>query len=167
MLHEKASSSGHRFTEPLVERLIARTRIPRGRRDVVIADDAMPGFFLRIFAGGAAVYGVCFRVGRQQRRMSLGPVVDGGLKEARKLASQAIAKAKLGEDVAAAKKATLRRRLTFGDLVPKYLEARKPQRATATASDDKRRRSTLKARTWAECKRYLEHKKYWKPLHRH
>jgi hypothetical protein len=67
MLHEK----GHRFTEPLVERLIARTRIPKGKRDVVIPDDAMPGFFLRIFAGGAAVYGVRFRVGRQQRRMSL------------------------------------------------------------------------------------------------
>src|SRR5262245_44360051 len=126
----------------------------------------MPGFFLRIFAGGAAVYGVRFRVGRQQRRMSLGPVVDGGLKEARKAASQAINKAKLGEDVAAAKKAALRQRVTFGDLVPKYLDARKPQRAATAAGDDRRRRSTLKARTWTECKRYLEHKSYWKPLHR-
>jgi integrase len=159
-------SASHRFTEPLVERLIAGTRIPKGRRDVVIADDAMPGFFLRIFAGGAAVYGVRFRVGRQQRRMSLGPVVAGGLKDARKAASQAINKSKLGEDVAAAKKAALRRRVTFGDLVPKYLDARKPQRAMAAAGNDGRRRSTLKARTWAECKRYLEHKSYWKPLHR-
>jgi integrase len=156
----------HRFTEPLVERLIANTRIPKGKRDVVLADDAMPGFFLRIFAGGAAVYGVRFRVGRQQRRMSLGPVVEGGLKEARKAASQAINKAKLGEDMAAAKREALRRRTTFVDLVPKYLDARKPQRAAAAAGDDKRRRSTLKARTWDECKRYLEHKSYWKPLHR-
>jgi integrase len=162
----ETASPAHRFTEPLVERLIANTRLPRGQRDVVIADDAMPGFFLRIFAGGAAVYGVRFRVGRQQRRMSLGPVVEGGLKDARKAASQAINKAKLGEDVAAAKKAALRRRVTFGDLVPKYLDAREPQRTAIAAGDDRRRRSTLKARTWTECKRYLEHKSYWKPLHR-
>jgi integrase len=94
-------------------------------------------------------------------------VIEGGLKEARKAASQAINKSKLGEDVAAAKKAALCRRITFGDLVPKYLDARKPTRAVAAAGDDdKRRRKILKARTWEECKRYLEHKNYWQPLHR-
>jgi hypothetical protein len=55
----------------------------------------MPGFILRIFAGGPAVYGVRFRVGRQQRSMPRGPVVEGGLKEVRKAAGQAINKVKL------------------------------------------------------------------------
>src|SRR5262245_3217000 len=163
----KTSTAEYAFTEGLVQRLIARTVVPPGERDVVIRDKTLPAFFLRIYASGAAGYGVRFRVGRQQRRLNLGPWARGGLQTARKLAQEAIANARLGKDVAAAKKEATRQRTTMGDLVPRYLAARKPQqRGAASAGDDGRRRPALKLSTYTEVKRYLESKEYWQPLHR-
>jgi integrase len=166
----KTSAAEYAFTEDIVKRLVARTVVPPGERDVVIRDKTLPAFFLRIYAGGAAGYGVRFRVGRQQRRLNLGPWVRGGLQTARKLAQEAIANARLGKDVAAAKKEATRQCTTMGDLVPKYLAARTPQqRRGASADDDGRRRGAmkpLKLSTYLEVKRYLESEEYWQPLHR-
>src|SRR5262245_6418834 len=167
----KTSTAEYAFTEDIVKRLVARTVVPPGERDVVIRDKTLPAFFLRIYAGGAASYGVRFRVGRQQRRLNLGPWARGGLQTARNLARDVIANARLGKDLAAAKKEATRQRATMGDLVPKSLAARTPQqpRRGASADDDGRRRGALKPlklSTYLEVKRYLESEEYWQPLHR-
>ena len=72
--------------------------MPAGARDVLVFDDALPGFFIRKFESGKASYGVKFNVGRQQRRMALGAVVPGVLGDMRKKAADVLARARLGQD---------------------------------------------------------------------
>ena len=138
-----------KFTEANVAAIVTRTKVRRGKRDVIIFDDAMPAFFVRVFESGKASFGVQFRVGHQQRRMSLGPVVPRALAEARRLAHEALAKARLGQDVQADKKAAAaKQRINLGVLIPRYIAAR---------------RGELRARTLSETERYLNGP--WRPLH--
>ena len=60
--------------------------LPAGIKDKVFFDDDLPGFGLRIRAGGKRTWVVQYRVGAKQRRMTLGTMktLDGG--EARKRA---------------------------------------------------------------------------------
>ena len=51
-----------------MEGYAARLRVPPGARDVLVFDDALPGFFIRKFQSGKASYGVKYNVGAQQRR---------------------------------------------------------------------------------------------------
>ena len=62
-----------------MEGYAARLRVPPGARDVLVFDDALPGFFIRKFQSGKASYGVKYNVGAQQRRLTLGAVVPGVL----------------------------------------------------------------------------------------
>ena len=89
----------------LIEGISARIRVPDGARDILIFDDALPGFFIRKFASGKASYGVKYNVGTQQRRLSLGAVVPGVLAERRRMAADILARARLGQDVAGDKRA--------------------------------------------------------------
>ncbi len=134
----------------LVEGIAATIEVPAGRRDVLIFDDELPGFFLRKFSTGKATYGVKYNIGAQQRRLSLGAVVDGNLREMRRRASTVLSKARLGEDVVAEKRAAAgRRTATLGELAARYLADRRPK---------------LRPRYLAEIERQLE--KDWRPLHR-
>ena len=63
----------------LIEGLASRLKVPPGRRDIQVFDDALPGFGIRKFESGKAFYFVKFAVGTQQRKLSLGPVVPGVL----------------------------------------------------------------------------------------
>src|SRR5581483_6158129 len=134
----------------LVEGIAATIEVPAGRRDVLVFDDELPGFFLRKFSTGKATYGVKYNIGAQQRRLSLGAVVDGNLREMRKRASTVLSKARLGEDVVAEKRAaTGRRTATLGELAARYLADRRPK---------------LRPRYFIEIERQLE--RDWRPLHR-
>jgi integrase len=128
---------------------IARLKVPPGARDVQIFDDKLPGFGLRKFASGKASFFVKFNVGKQQRRMSLGVATASGLEDARAAAEKILAKARLGDDAQAAKKAERAKRAsTLGSLIPQYLATRAadiaPSYFTATS-------------------RYLN--EHWKPMH--
>ena len=110
----------------LIEGIAARIRVPDGARDILIFDDALPGFFIRKFASGKASFGVKYNVGAQQRRMSLGPVVPGVLAERRRMAADILARARLGQDVAGQKRAAAGKQVvTLGSVVSRYLDARK------------------------------------------
>jgi integrase len=81
--------------------------------------------------------------------MTLGKVVRGNLKAMKLEASKVLAKARLGTDVAAQKRAAAGKvTVTLGELVPKYLDDRQPK---------------LRPRYYTEIKRQLE--KDWKPRH--
>lgn len=125
--------------------------MPEGKRDIQIFDDALPGFGIRKFASGKAFYFCKYNVGKQQRKMSLGAVVPGTLAAKRKLASEILSRARLGQDLAADKKAVraaaARKELTFCRLVPDYLE------------DCAER---LRSSTHSQTERYLL--RYWLPL---
>jgi len=135
----------------LVEGYVDRLQVPSGLRDVQVFDDDLPGFGVRKFDSGKASYFVKFNVGSQQRRKTLGKVVRGNLKAMRLEASAILAKARLGTDIVAqAKAATSKTIVTLGELVPKYLDARKDE---------------LRPNSLREVKRYL--KRAWEPLHLH
>ena len=74
-------------------------------RDIQVFDDELPGFGIRKYDNGAAVYFVKYNVGTQQRRKTLGAVVRGNLKAMRLRASEILAQATLGTDVVAVAKA--------------------------------------------------------------
>ena len=134
-----------KFTEGYATRL----RVPSGARDVLVFDDALPGFFIRKFASGRASYGVKYNVGTQQRRLTLGAVVPGVLAEMRKKASDIRARARLGQDVVGDRLALAdKHTVTLGEVVPRYLAARKGE---------------LRRKSYAETQRYLE--RSWLPLH--
>jgi integrase len=132
-----------------MEGYAARLRVPAGARDVLVFDDALPGFFIRKFASGKASYGVKYAVGTQQRRLTLGAVVPGVLAEMRKKASHVLARARLGHDVVGAKLAAAGKcTVTLGEVVPRYLAAREGE---------------LRPKSYVETQRYLE--RAWQPLH--
>jgi integrase len=134
-----------------VEGCAARLRVPVCERDMLVFDDALPGFFIRKFQSGKASYGVKYNVGRQQRRLTLGAVVPGVLAEMRKKASDILARARLGQDVVGEKRAAAGKHfITLGEIVPKYLAARE---------------SELRPKSYVETQRYLE--RAWQPLHEH
>ena len=127
------------------------SRVPEGARDVQVFDDELPGFGIRKFESGRASYFVKYSVGAQQRRLTLGKVVRGNLKAMRLEASRVLAKARLGTDTAAVKRAAADKlSATLGQLIPRYLDDRVPK---------------WRHRYHAEVKRQLE--KDWKPLHGH
>ena len=133
----------------LVDGFAAKMRVPAGRRDVTVFDDALPGFGIRKFASGKAYYFVKYTAGPTQRKLSLGPVLPGTLSKKRKRASEILTRARAGQDVVGEKLiAKVKQTITLGELVPAYLQARETE---------------LRAATYIEVNRYLQ--RYWSPLH--
>jgi integrase len=141
----------------LEEGIAARISVPKGMRDVYVFDTEQPGFFLRKFASGRAMYGVKFSVAGKPRKVHLyDATIRGALAKARKEAGDVRAKARLGTDVvaereaakAAAKAAAEREVNTLGRVAKDYLRARE---------------SELRTRSFVEVKRHIE--KHFKSLH--
>ena len=135
----------------VVEGYLNKLRVPTGKRDVQVFDDALPGFGVRKFESGRASYFVKFNIGHQQRRLTLGAVVPGNLAEMRRKASTVLSKARLGQDAVAEKRnAAGRRNAALGSLIATYLTDREPK---------------LRPRYFVEIKRQLE--RDLKALHPH
>ena len=112
----------------LSNRNVAALVRPADKDDVVIWDDDLPGFGVRL-RGDKKTYLVQYRVGIQQRRESLGDVRKVKLEDARKAARHRFAKVELNidpraeRDRAHAKAAAAR--LTLGVVAERYLDAKK------------------------------------------
>ena len=81
----------------LSSRNVAALVRPADKDDVVIWDDDLPGFGVRL-RGDKKTYLVQYRVGTQQRRESLGDVRKVKLEDARKAARHRFAKIELNID---------------------------------------------------------------------
>lgn len=137
------------LTQDLVNRLNLSEHAPDGATDHIVWDEEKPSFGVRLRPTKAS-YVVQYRVGRQQRRESLGDVRKLTLKDARKAAGQRFAKVELGVDPAAEKAAARGRdRPTFRSVVDRYLAAKRPD---------------LRPSTWNAAQRYFED--YWSPFHK-
>lgn len=135
-----------RFVEGYADKIV----VPDGSREIQVFDDALPGFGIRKFASGRTSYFVKYNVGNQQRKLTLGAVVQGNLAEMRKKASNVLARSRLGQDVVAEKRAEQGKKSgAIGTLIQAYLE-------------EKARH--VRARYFKELKRQLE--RDWKPIHR-
>jgi hypothetical protein len=115
--------------------------LPDDKKDHLEPDDDIPGFALRIREGGSRSLTFQYKVGKQQRRISLGAVSALDFREARKAALKLYSRVKLGEDPASDKAdAKVRASETFAAIVPRFLQ---------------HQRARLRPRTYPDLERHL------------
>jgi integrase len=138
-----------KFTQPSA----TRQPLPAGS-DAIFFDDDLPGFGLRVRAGGKRSWIIQYRVGAKQRRLTIGSVDKLSADQARKAARGRLAHVELGGDPQQEKhEARNAASYSLGKLVDDYL-ARRHHRT----GKDRLRRSSYEA-----TELYL--RKHWKPLH--
>jgi integrase len=116
-------------------------QLPRGVKDKTYWDDDLPGFGLRLRAGGSRNYIAQYAIRGETRRMLLGSAKVLATHEARVQAQTVLAQVKLGKDPARDKQAQQDASGdTFGKLLPRFLE---------------RQRLKLKPRSFEETNRHL------------
>jgi integrase len=132
----------------LTQTAIDELSLPEGKTEIIAFDDALPGFGIRIRAGGKRTWVVQYRIGQKQRRVTLGSVKALPPDLARKAAKAALAKAQLGTDPQLEKTdARAKASTTLGAAADRYLE---------------RSKKRLKPRSYLEVERHL--RRHWAPL---
>jgi integrase len=137
----------------LTKATIDRLKLPQGKSEVIVFDEGLPGFGLRIRSGGKRTWVIQYRVGKRQRRATLGTTSTVNADDARKQAKIALSKVNLGRDPQFEKdeaRAPKTREMTLGDVVDRYLPYAERK---------------LKASTYSGIVRHL--RKHWQPLHAH
>ena len=135
-----------RLTKPIVNGL----KIPDGKAEIIVFDDQLPGFGVRLRAGGKRTWIAQYRVGTKQRRVTLGTVEALDPDKARRCARDVIARVQLGGDPQVEKHtARAWAQDTVGSIVHKYLSSYAER--------------NLSAKTLVEVRRNLT--SHWKPLH--
>lgn len=130
----------------LDKNVIAALVRPADKDDVVVWDDSLPCFGVRL-RGDKKTYLVQYRINGQQRRESLGDVRKLKLDDARSIARQRFAKVELGTDPAAqraaAKAAAEAAALTFANVSERYLEAKQDRLRPSTYAQAKHHLTVL------------------------
>jgi integrase len=127
---------------------IAHCRLEGGKTDGIWFDDDLPGFGIRVRAGGKRVWVVQYRIGAVQKRLTLGNVAALDADKARAAAKAELARVTLGGDPQAKKaEEKARAKHTLGAVADQYLEHQKGR---------------LKPKTHSEATRYL--RDHWKSL---
>ena len=132
----------------LTKATVAKYALSEGKAEALIFDQDLPGFGLRVRAGGKRTWIAQYRLGTKQRRVTLGTTETVEPDEARRRAREALAKVSLGTDPQTEKRtAREQASVTLGAVVPRYL-AYASRRQKAGHHEDTRR--------------YLE--RHWAPL---
>src|SRR5215203_4641394 len=135
-----------RLTRPNV----ARLAVPTGRTEIIVFDEALPGFGVRVRLGGKRTWIAQYRLGSKQRRVTLGTTDTLDAEEARRWAKSVLGAVHNGDDPQAKKaEARARAAITLGTMAANYLERFAADR--------------LRPKTLTETRRYLIVS--WKPLH--
>ncbi|MFE1602990.1 tyrosine-type recombinase/integrase [Methylobacterium sp. ID0610] len=102
---------------------VAAIRVPAGKPYVLVFDEVVPGFGIRVSAGGSRQWVVQYRdLKGKSARMTLARVEHMPLGQARDAARDHLAKVRLGEDPRAAKAEEEKPApVTVGELVPRYI----------------------------------------------
>jgi integrase len=122
---------------------IAAIVVPEGKSEAFEWDDTMPGFGIRLRAGGSKTWVAQYRTNGRQRRESLGDVRKVRIEDARKVARQRFASVELGIDPRAGQKSAITLR-----------------KAAATYLNVQRER--VRPATFVQLTYHME--KLWKPL---
>jgi integrase len=137
-------------------------KLPAGKSEAIIFDDEIPGFGLRLRAGGSRTWVVQYKIGDKHRRLTLGSTAlltaeqaRNGIKDkrdptkSRDGAVDILARVRLGQDPASAKiEARAKAADTFGVVTKGFLT---------------RQKKRLRPRSYIETERFLL--VHWKPLH--
>lgn len=133
----------------LTKSSVGALQLPRDKADAIYFDDDLPGFGVRLRAGGRRTWIVQFRVGARQRRLTIGNVAALDAAEARMAARKALARVGLGHDPQADKaEARAKAAITLGSVVDTYLNHKK---------------AVVRPTSFKETDRYL--RQHWKPMH--
>ena len=128
---------------------VFKIAVPSGKSEIIAFDDDVPGFGLRIRAGGSTTWIFQYRQGNKQRRLSLGAASAITAQKARERATELHARVRLGEDPSGEKIENRARSVeTLGSVLRPFLLIKKAE---------------LKARTYLEVERHLL--MHAKPLH--
>ena len=128
---------------------VALATLPAGKSEIIVFDEATPGFGLRIRAGGKRTWIAQYRIGSKQRRMTVGSTQKVDLDEARRRARTALGKVSLGADPQMLKaEAQTQAAITLALVAERYLSGYAANR--------------LKPRSLSEVERHL--RKHWAPL---
>ena len=129
----------------------AAKTLDAGKKDHTFFDDTLPGFGLRVRAGGSRMWVVQYKIGGRHRRMVLGSAANLNPDKARKAAMDVLVAVRHGTDVAAER---IRKRSKIAHTFAKPLRDH---------LGDKKLK--LKPRSYAEVERHLLG--HAKPLHKH
>src|SRR3954451_21210326 len=127
-----------RLTRPNVTRLA----VPAGKSELIVFDEALPGFGVRVRIAGKRTWIAQYRLGSKQRRVTLGTTDTVDCEEARRRAKSVLGAVHLGDDPQARKaEARARASITLGTVAANYLERFAAER--------------LRPKTLTETRRYL------------
>ena len=108
------------------DKTVAALTLLAGKSERIEFDDDLPRFGVRLRAGGSAKWIVQYRVGRGQRRVTIGSVGVVDAAAARSAAKKALAKVELGQDPQAAKvEQRVKAAETFDHYAKLFLAAKK------------------------------------------
>jgi integrase len=139
----------------LTETGLARLTLKAGEADKIFFDDEISGFGVRVREGGSRKFVLHYRIGGNQRRLTIGVAGVLKLDEARQRARRALVDVGDGKDPAVQKATDQdQAKQTFLSVAKDYLEV---LRARVEAGE-------MKPRSYDEIERHLN--KHWKPLHR-
>jgi integrase len=134
----------------LTKASVAKLSLPDGKSDLLVFDDDLAGFGLRLRSGGKRTWIAQYRLGTKQRRLSLGSAAAIDADEARKRAKAALSKVTLGIDPQIEKNGVrVQASVTIGSTAEIYLSRWAETR--------------LKPNNFADVCRYL--RVHWSPLH--
>jgi integrase len=86
---------------------VVSIKLPPGKKELVVRDDKISGFQLRIRAGGSRTLTFQYRLGKQDRRMKLGDAVPEAFPAVRERAANLQLQVNAGQDPAAMKVAAI------------------------------------------------------------
>lgn len=134
----------------LTDRTALSERLPAGKADIILFDDKLPGFGLRIRSGGKKTWIAQYRFGTAQRRLNIGSIDEVNAAKARQSAADIFAKVRLGQDPQAERRSEQQKAGdVFEELGQRYLKAAKAR---------------LREGSYREVERHIE--KYWAPFNR-
>jgi integrase len=134
-----------RFTQKVITDL----DLPAGKSETIVFDEDLPGFGLRIRAGGKRTWIYQYKIGNQNRRITLGAATALSLANARATAIKIHAQVRLGRDPSVEKaEAQARASDTVAAALQSYLTYQ---------------RTRLRPRSYVEDERYLM--RHGRPLH--
>jgi integrase len=132
----------------LDDKSVKALRLPVGRAELLVFDDKLTGFGVRLREGGKRTWIIQYRLGRQQRRKTIGSVEALLAGVAREAAKRDLAAVELGEDPQADIAAERARSLkTLESVAAHYL---------------RRQQGRLRPRSYVEVDRHL--RLHWAPL---
>jgi integrase len=138
----------------------AKIEVPAGQKEAVVFEDGTPGFGIRKFEDGRAVYFVRYTVAGVRRKLVLSPCSPGVLKSMRQRAAEIRADAKRGQDPLAEKQTVIKEQKAAKQA---ERQAREHSLAVLVEQYLPGKREEMKPRSFQQVERHL--RKQWAALH--